>query len=52
MNQFARVTVRFAIVAAALLAAACTQTVRSEVSRFHTMGITPNQHTDAIEPSG
>jgi hypothetical protein len=52
MKQFARVSVRFAILAAALLAAACTQTVRSEVSRFHTLGIAPNQQTVAIAPRG
>lgn len=52
MKQFARVPVRFAILAAALLVAACTQTVRSEVSRFHTLGLTPNQQTVAIAPRG
>ena len=52
MKQFARVTVRLAVLAAALLAAACTQTVRSEVSRFHTMSFTPGQQTVAIAPRG
>src|SRR5690242_19242774 len=52
MKQFSRATVRIAMLAAALLAGACTQTVRSEVSRFHTLGFTPEQRTVAIAPRG
>lgn len=53
MKQFSRVTLRIAIVATALLAAACAPpTVRSEVSRFHTLSFQPDQRSVAIAPRG
>lgn len=52
MTQTSRGMLRFAILAAALLVAACTQTVRSEVSRFHNLGFAPEQRSVAIAPRG